>query len=210
MGEFSITVVDILVLLVVLVSAGYAVYRGLIRETLSIFACLVAAYLMLLSSPAFSDVLAGAIASPWLRAPVAYVTIFLAIFIPLSYLGHNFRQSVGKTPIGPVDRTLGFVFGLGRGVVVVSAVYLVFAALVPLREQPAWLTQARLYPLVQTTGGVLQSLVPGSQMALTAEVEATAAARRPAPAPAAPAPAPTYGADERQELDRLIQSSGGR
>ena len=210
MGEFSITIVDILVVLVVLVSAGYAVYRGLIRETLSIFAWLVAAYLMLLFGPVFSDVLAGTIASPWIRAPVAYVTIFVAIFIPLSYLGHNFRQSVGKTPLGLVDRTLGFVFGLGRGLVVISAVYLVFAALVPLPEQPAWLTQARLYPLVQNTGGVLRSLVPGSQMVLTEEVEATAAARRPAPAAASATPAPSYGADERQELDRLIQSTGGR
>jgi membrane protein required for colicin V production len=210
MGEFSITVADVLVVLVILASAGYAVYRGLIRETLAVFAWLLAAYLMLLFGPTFSNVLAGAIASPWVRAPVAYVILFLAVFIPLSYLGHNVRQSVKKTPIGPVDRALGFVFGVGRGLVVISAVYLLFAAMVPFREQPAWLTEARLYPLVQTTGGVLKSLVPGSAAASTLEVEETAAARRPEPVAPPPPAAPSYGADERQELDRLIQSTGGQ
>jgi membrane protein required for colicin V production len=208
MGELSITVVDILVVLIVLVSAGYAVYRGLIRETLSVFAWLVSAYLMLLFAPMFSNALAGAITNPWIRVPIAYVAVFLAMFIPLSYLAHNFRQSVKKTAVGPVDRTLGFVFGVGRGVVVIAAVYLVFAAFVPLREQPSWLTEARLYPLVQNTGGALRSLVPGSNDVSFAEIEATATARQPAPAPELETAPPNYGQDERQELDRLIQSTG--
>jgi membrane protein required for colicin V production len=208
MGAFPITALDILITVVVLVSAGYAVYRGLIRETLSVFAWLVAIVLMFYFAPVLSDVLDGPIASPWLREPIAYIAVFLAAFIPLSYVGHSFREAVEKTPIGAVDRTLGFIYGVGRGVVVVSAVYLVFAALVPLQERPAWLTEARLYPLVQNTGGVLRSLVPGSDTA--AEVEAAATARRPAPSEAEDNTAPSYGADDRQELDRLIENTGER
>jgi membrane protein required for colicin V production len=194
--------------IVVLVSAGYAIYRGLIRETLSIFAWVLAVLVMLFVGPRFSGLLEGTIAPPLVREPLAYVIVFIALFIPLSYVGHKFRESIEKTPISPVDRILGFIFGLGRGVVVVGAVYLTFATLVPLREQPAWLTEARLYPLVERTGGILKSLVPLSDSATAAEVEATATARR--QEPEASDAAPSYGADERQELDRLIESSGGR
>lgn len=212
MGELSITTVDVLVAIVVLASAGYAVWRGLIRETLSVFSWVASGYLMLLFGPAFAGVLENAIESPWVRYPVAYVAIFLSVFIPLSYLAHNVRETVHRTPIGPVDRVLGFFYGAGRGLVVVAAVYLVFTTLVPLREQPAWLTEARLYPVVHNTGEVLLSLLPDQGEPSLAEmgIAVPARAQEDSAEPEPTGRSPTYEAGERRALDALIESTGGR
>jgi membrane protein required for colicin V production len=214
MGEFSIAVVDVVIVLVILVSAGYAAYRGLMRETLLVFAWAAAAYATLAFGPYFARALDGSIEAAWLRFPVAYGGMFLVVFVPLSFLSHNWAQSIQRTPIGPVDRTLGFVFGIGRGLVLVAIAYIVFAAVAQGQQDPPWLRRAQFYPLVLNTSDVLLSLVPPDNAALPVM------RAFPPPPPAAPRPAPrqasdaeagkTYGAGERSALDRLIETTGGR
>jgi membrane protein required for colicin V production len=96
----------------------------------------------------------------WLADVAVIVGVFMIILIPLSYVSFRFTETVKQTEIGPVDRALGFVFGVGRGLVVVGLVYIVFSILVPLQNHPAWLTEARLFPVVENTSNVLLSLVP--------------------------------------------------
>ena len=46
--------------------------------------------------------------------------------------------------VGALDRTLGFLFGLGRGLIIVVVAFLFFAWLVPDRKQPDWVTQRQV------------------------------------------------------------------
>jgi membrane protein required for colicin V production len=143
------------------------------------------------------------------------------VFIPLAIMSHRVSEQVKKSEIGPIDRTLGFVFGLARGLVIVGFAYIAFAALVPVRDHPATLTKARLFPLIRNTSDVLRSLTP-QEASGVAGANAPADAKAPPPQPAsadAPAdakppapessPAKTYGADDRSALDRLFQTNGG-
>jgi membrane protein required for colicin V production len=212
MGELHITIADVLAVLVILTSAGYATYHGVLRETLWVFAGAASVYAALLFGPLAIRIMGDAIEMPLLRYAVAYGAVFAVVFIPLSILSHNLKQTVQRTPIGPVDRILGFGFGAGRGLLIVCAVYLVFASLVPLREQPAWLTEARLYPLVTSSSDVLNSLIPDQGGATTAElapVISTRAAPDKKPARAAEDTG-NYGAGDRRALDRLIETTGNR
>src|SRR3984957_16510140 len=84
----------------------------------------------------------------------------LAVFNPSSFMIYRFSESVKNSPIGPLDRALGIAFGVVRGLVVIGLVYLAFTYFVPIRQQPRWLTEARLLPLMQSSGQVLLSLVP--------------------------------------------------
>jgi len=163
MSEFYITVVDILVVLAILVSAFYAAWRGLMRETLSIFSWAVAAYVTLRFFPTFRPMLREVVQPEWLADLGVFCGLFVLVLVPLSFLAFRFSETVKKTEIGPVDRALGFIFGVGRGLVVVGLSYIVFAALVPLQNHPAWLTGARLFPLIQNTSDVLLTLVPEAE-----------------------------------------------
>ncbi|MEY4879134.1 MAG: hypothetical protein RJB62_603 [Pseudomonadota bacterium] len=225
MGEVSVTVIDLLVALVVLVSAVYAAWRGLMRETLSIFSWVVAAYLTLRLFPSFRPLLRGVIGPEWLSDLVVFFGIFILILVPLSVMSFRMSEKVKRTEIGPVDRVLGFVFGVGRGLVVVGIAYIVFSIMVPAQNQPNWITQARLFPVVENTSDVLLSLVPPPEdiplnITPLPQLQATSSTTVPVPIVAPRAEplqaqnaspetdAQAYGADERAALDRLIEATG--
>ena len=222
MGELSITAVDVLVAVVLLVSALFATWRGLVSETFAIFEWVAGGFAALRFTPTFQPLLRGVVEPAWLEYLLVFLGTFLLVFIPLSIFSHRFSEFVKRSEVGPVDRALGLVFGVGRGLVVVGIAYIAFTALVPPRDHPEALTHARLYPLIRQTSEVLLGLVPGQQSGV-AGLEARTAARRPAPAPAqrpAPAAAPqqagsdsgqaakTYGANDRSALDKLIETTG--
>ena len=67
----------------------------------------------------------------------------------------RFSDSVKHSPIGPLDRAAGVAFGIVRGLVIVGLAYMAFTYFVPIRNQPRWLTEARLLPMVQSAADVL-------------------------------------------------------
>jgi membrane protein required for colicin V production len=230
----EITWLDALVGVVLLASAAYATWKGLLRESLSIFAWAFAAYAAVVFGTMLRSPMREIFSPEWLGDVVAYLGVFLLVLVPLSFLSFRFSESIQKSPIGPVDRSLGFVFGIGRGLVLVALPYIAFTMLVPVKEQPEWIKQAATLPLVQRTSDVLLSLVPdqgnGEERRRVRErrrpAEAAATPARPA-RPAArnaakPAPKPaqsqrttatdsrqkTYGTRERRALDRLIETTG--
>lgn len=204
MTALSITVVDIVAGLVILVSAILATWRGLMRETLSIFSWVIAAYATLVLFPVFRPMVRGYISPPLLADLADAAGLFIIALVPLSFLSFRLAERVKSSEIGPVDRALGFVFGVGRGLIVLGVVHIVFGYLVPAGNDPTWLTQARVYPLMQKTGVLLRSLVPNEHIG--APVVETAEPAKPTPRP--PVDAKTYGASERRTLDRLIQATG--
>ena len=62
--------------------------------------------------------------------------------------------------VGALDRTLGFLFGLGRGLIIVVVAFLFFAWLVPDRSQPEWVRGAKSKVVLQSTGQWLMSMLP--------------------------------------------------
>src|ERR1700742_4935291 len=155
-----ITMADVLAGLGVLVSAGYAAWRGFLSEVLSIFAWASAAFATLYFGPWLIPLMRDVIATPWMASLAAYAGIFLLVLIPLSFMAHRFSESVKHSPIGPLDRALGIAFRVVRGLAVVGIAYLVFTYFVPIRQQPRWLTEARSLPMIQSTGEVILSIIP--------------------------------------------------
>jgi membrane protein required for colicin V production len=225
MGDVSLTAVDVLVVVVILVSGGFALWRGLVSETFTIIDWVLAAFVALRLTPSFQPLLRDVISPSWLEYIVVFVGSFLLMFIPLSILNHRLSEMVQKSEIGPVDRVLGLIFGVGRGLVIVGAGYIAFAAMVPLRDHPDALTKARLFPLIRETSEVLLGLAAARREANgppAANVAAEKPAREPSAAAEKPAAPPkaeadvgkagetskTYGAGDRRALDKLIETTG--
>lgn len=222
MSALGITVVDPIVLVVLFVSAVYATYRGFVSETLSIFAWAAAAFATLFFGPRLAPLARGLFSSPLLGVLVGYATIFLVVLIPLSFMSFRFAQSVKNSQVGTLDRSLGAVFGVVRGLAIIGLAYIAFSAIVPVRSQPDWIANAKLLPVIQASSEALLSLVPdqhfaterprGQAAAPAPAADRSAAVPRPAPKPAAAARKrgqKAYGAKERRELDRLIETTGG-
>ena len=219
MSDLSFSFIDVVVVLIVLASAIYAAYRGFVSETLSILAWVAGAFAALYFGPAATALLADRISPHWLAPVAGYLGVFLAAVIPLSFVSHRIAQSVKASPVSTLDGTLGAVFGVVRGLAIIGFVYFVFTAFVPIRDQPAYVAQARTLPLIQGSSAILLSLVPqGSRDLLGASripVD-TATAGRPRSISAedghkaAPAHRAKkgYGTAERRALDNLIEATG--
>jgi membrane protein required for colicin V production len=182
----SFSFADFLIVAIILISAGYAAWRGFLSETLSVFEWVAAAFACLYLGPYFIPLTHSLVAAWWLANLLAYAGVFLAVFIPLAFMSHRFAQSVKNSPIGPLDRALGVAFGIVRGMVVIGLAYLAFTYFVPIRQHPRWLAEARLLPAVQATSEALLSLVPGPNRHVASVRPAYAPeVVRQAPAPAA-------------------------
>jgi membrane protein required for colicin V production len=201
--------------LTVAVSAGLAIWRGFVRETLSVFAWAAAAFATLYFGPSVASFLHARITSQLLGTVLGYGGTFLVVLIPLSFVSFRFSQGVQNSPVGAIDRSLGFAFGVIRGLAVVGLAYLAFSMIVPIHNHPAWLAQARLLPIIQGSSDVLLSLIPSRDAAAVAADSGTPVPNAPIPKPAPRQAAAgthharkAYGAQDRRALDRLIEATG--
>ena len=105
--SLSVTFIDCLIVLIIAVSAGYAVWRGFIWETLTIFAWAAAAFSCLYFGPYLVPMTKSLVSTQWLASLIAYTAVFLAVFIPFAFMSHRFSESVKHSAIGPLDRAAG-------------------------------------------------------------------------------------------------------
>ena len=155
-----VTLLDIILIAVMLISALLAMIRGFMREVLSIAAWLIAAVVTLYS---FSKLLPFA-KTYFNNDIVAYAVViggtFLGTLLVVSVITVRFSDMVLDSRIGALDRTMGFLFGLARGLVIVVVAFLFFAWLVPDRSQPEWIRGAKSRVVLQGTGDWLMSMLP--------------------------------------------------
>ena len=78
----------------------------------------------------------------------------------VSIITIKISDTILDSRVGALDRTLGFLFGLGRGLVIVVVAFLFFAWLVPDRSQPEWVKNAKSRVVLQGTGQWLMSMLP--------------------------------------------------
>jgi membrane protein required for colicin V production len=155
-----ITMLDVILLLVMLVSGLLALIRGFMREILSIGAWGVAALVTLYSYPRVLPLAKQYFASDSVAAAVSAGGIFLGTLLIVSIITARISDMVLDSRVGALDRTLGFLFGLARGLVIVVVAFLFFAWLVPDRSQPEWVRSAKSKLVLQNTGQWLMSMLP--------------------------------------------------
>ncbi len=161
MENWPITGGDILVLLVLLLSGLLAFARGFVREALSIAAWVGAALITVFALPYASPPLRDFIDNPLVADFIAGVLIFILSLIGLSVGGHFATKAIRDSALNMLDRSLGLVFGLLRGIILVSLGYMLFVWLVPdTDDHPDWFSEARTLPLVEEAADILRVVVP--------------------------------------------------
>jgi len=155
-----ITLLDIVLILVMLVSGLLAMVRGFMREILSIGAWGVAALVTLYSYSRVLPIAKQYISSDMVAAGASVAGVFLITLLIVSVITVRISDLVLDSRVGALDRTLGFLFGLGRGLIIVVVAFLFFAWLVPDRSQPEWVRGAKSRIVLQSTGQWLMSMLP--------------------------------------------------
>lgn len=221
MGSLPFTILDLAILATVLISAIFAFGRGFVHEALSIAGWVGAAFAVIFGLPIAQPYARHFIQPPLLADVAAGVGIFVLAMIVLSIITRALASRVHGSSLNAVDRSLGFVFGLIRGAVLVCLAYIPVQWLVTPQDQPTWLRDARLLPLVEKGSTWLTGLVDHGRGG-TSATDATREQNRKmleterivrdmmSPDPKAPTgetdKAPKgYDERERREINRLLE-----
>ncbi len=155
-----VTWLDLLLLGVMMISGLLAMIRGFMREILSIAAWAAAAVATVLLYPRLLPLAKANISSDTIAAVVVVAGTFLITLLVVSIVTVRISDMVLDSRIGALDRTLGFLFGLARGLIIVVVAFLFFSWLVPAGKQPEGVQNAKSRVVLQSTGDWLQSLLP--------------------------------------------------
>jgi membrane protein required for colicin V production len=155
-----ITLLDIIVLSVMLLSGLLAMIRGFMREILSIAAWATAAIATLYAFPRLLPQAKTYFQNDTIAAIAVIAGVFIGTLVIATVITSKISDMVLDSRIGALDRTLGFLFGLGRGLLIVVVAFLFFAWLVPDKQQPDWVRTAKSLSVLQSTGNWLMSMLP--------------------------------------------------
>ena len=160
MEAWPINPVDIAVAAVLLLSAIFAFARGLVHEVLSVVAWIGAAAATILGFPHLRPYAQDLISVPLLADIATGVAIFLFTLVLLTLITRSIAKRVQESALGPLDRSLGFVFGLLRGAFLICLLWVPVAWYLPRSDFPTWLTEAKSLPLIEQGAAILIDLVP--------------------------------------------------
>lgn len=215
---------DIGVIAVILLSGLFAFARGFVKEVLSVGAWVGAGFAALYALPYATPIAERFLPRGAVAEAAAGLAVFLVALVVLSILTSAIARRVKDSALSAVDRTLGLIFGLVRGVVLVCLAYIALSWVWPAdkpQPQPQWMAGARTLPLLENGADRLRRLLPAQYrekaQATAGETRRAAeqlkeaagamnALSRPHPA-ATPARerAPVYTPDDQRGLNRLIQ-----
>ena len=220
----SVTILDGVVVVVVLISALLAMVRGFVREVLSVVSWVLAAVAAFYFYKPLLPYVEPYIANKNIAIIVTAAAIFFIALIIVSYIAMRISDFVVDSRVGLLDRTLGFVFGAARGVLLVVIAF-AFLSWILSDRQPDWVANAQTAPILKRLGDRLVAALPediektiqerlhgttpeeaAPPVDAPADSPDAAAPTPPASVPGTTAPAPRYDGKERQGLDSLIDN----
>ncbi|MFC1750570.1 CvpA family protein [Pseudomonadota bacterium] len=129
--------IDYAILGIITLSAAIGVWRGFVREALSLAIWVSAFWLAYAGAGVVEVHLDGWIADQSLRLVAAFILLFLCVHIAGFVISRLLSTLIRSIGLKGVDRVAGAAFGIVRGAVVIAAIILV-AGLTPVIDEPLW------------------------------------------------------------------------
>ena len=117
---------DIIILSIILISAFFAFFRGISLEILSISGWVIAFLGSYIYGNNLVNFINKLINNIFISNIVSYAIFFLVIFILFSFITRKFSNYIKDSYVGLLDKSLGFIFGILRGYVLVGLCFFIF------------------------------------------------------------------------------------
>ncbi len=151
---------DLGLIVIVLISALLSMLRGFTREVLAIASWAAAALAAYHFHPLLLPTMKNYIGKEQLALAAAVAAIFFGTLIIVSIITVKLSDVILDSRIGALDRSLGFVFGAARGLLLCVVAFYFYSWLVPGKNQPDWVKVSRTAPMLAVTGEGLLALLP--------------------------------------------------
>lgn len=158
------TALDIIVLFLLGIGAVAGFLRGFVQEALSMIAwVLIIVAVRFLHTPA-AAALAEALGSESGAAILAFLSIVIVIYALGKWISKTMGAKSRKSVLGPIDRVLGFGFGMLKGLIMATLMFLLFVMGYDMvygadEGRPEWMTTSRTYALLNASGEAMSEFV---------------------------------------------------
>jgi membrane protein required for colicin V production len=150
---------DYLLIAIVGLSMVLSLWRGFVREIISLIG-LVAAFIVASRTSAVTGGFLGQWMPKGTVSDIAgFALVFIAVMVVVGLTGAIVRKLVDMAQLTATDRTLGVFFGLARGLLLIALCFLIFTTYDP-RHNQDWLNESRLTPYAIDLGNVLGKAIP--------------------------------------------------
>ncbi len=158
----SFQILDFVLFGIMAISGLLALARGFTREVLSLVAwgAGAAAAYFAIKQQKLLDIVMPYAGKPMIATIAVGAIAFIVVMIVVSVIGVKISDRVVDSRVGAFDRTLGFLYGLARGLVLVSIAYLFYGWLTPSDRQEDWVRKAQTLPIISTVSDTLLRFVP--------------------------------------------------
>ncbi|MEP2103845.1 MAG: CvpA family protein [Parasphingorhabdus sp.] len=158
------TGLDIFVLLLMGGAAIFGFLRGFVQETLSLIAWVLIIFAVRFLHAPVTDFLISPIGSEGGASVLAFGSIVIVTYALGRWIAKSIGSKSRKSLLGPIDRVLGFGFGMVKGLIGATLAYLlvvlvydsIYGAAEP---RPEWIADSRTYPLLNASGDALVQFV---------------------------------------------------
>lgn len=157
-----VTILDLVVIGIVVLSGLLAMVRGFTREVLAIASWAVAAVVAYFLYPQAAPYVVQYIAKqpPMLVNGLAFGGVFLGTLMVSYIITSKLSDFILDSRIGALDRTLGFLFGAARGFLLAIIGFGFFSWLVNEKQQPQWVADAKFRPILTSSWDRLKTMLP--------------------------------------------------
>lgn len=148
---------DWIIIAVVVISCLIGLWRGFMREAISLATWIIGLWLAWTFSPSIEPMLGGLLSGPQVRVWVARLIILVLVVLAGNLVGFVVTRAVRYSPFGVADRMLGVLFGLLRGALLIG-VGVILGELLELDGEPWW-SKSTLLPYTEFLGDWVRALV---------------------------------------------------
>lgn len=161
----SLNNLDIVILIVVGISALIALSRGLIKEVLSIIGWVLATFCVIYLLPLVTPFAEQHIDSAGFAAVISATLIMIVFFIIWILLTGKLIGKVRKSKLSGLDRVLGLFFGIARAFLLVVLCYILINWMVPKENQADVLTKSKYFNIAGSFAKPIEELIPEQTLA---------------------------------------------
>lgn len=154
------TALDGLVIVVILFSAFLAMVRGFSREVLSLASWVIAAVAAVLLYKNILPLVQSYLSNKTIALIASLAIIFIVVFIIVSIITMKIADVIIDSRIGALDRTMGFIFGLVRGLFIMVIAMLLVNQLIKPEDQAPWLREAKTKPMLDSFSTKIWDMLP--------------------------------------------------
>lgn len=165
--------IDTLVILIIAFSALIAFSRGIVRELLGLTSWILAVLGAIFGIGLLRPIFTSFIKNQTLANIVGMASIALLILIICTIINANVAKKLRKSALSGLDRTLGLIFGIVRGMFLILIIYLSAALLLAKEEMTRYMQANWTMPIIRQGGLILEQAIPDDLFTIEDDITAT-------------------------------------